>query len=89
MIDDLFLELAQKSLFCMITDIMLPLNTGIVGTGYAAKKRAEAIAQDSRIDLLAAAGHTPETLDKFCLTHQIGAVNSIRQLINLPQLDLI
>ncbi|MFM6005605.1 MAG: Gfo/Idh/MocA family oxidoreductase, partial [Sphaerospermopsis kisseleviana] len=41
-----------------------PLNkimrVGLVGTGYAAKLRAEALKQDPRTQLVAIAGHTLE-----------------------------
>ena len=68
--------------------MVFPLKVGIVGTGYAAKKRAEAIAADPRIDLLLVAGHTPERSQEFCSTYQ-GEGVSITELVNSPQLDLV
>ena len=73
----------------MITKPVLSLQVGIVGTGYAAKKRAEAIKSDSRAELAAVTGHTPEKLQEFCQTHQAEAVASWDELVNLTQLDLI
>ena len=73
----------------MITKVNFPLQVGIVGTGYAAKKRAEAIKLDRRAKLLAVTGNTPEILARFSQTHAVKAVDSWSQLINLPELDLI
>ena len=72
----------------MIENIVFPLKAGIVGTGYAAKKRAEAIATDPRLNLLFVAGHNSQRLEKFCSTHEAKGV-SVTQLVNSPQLDLI
>lgn len=65
------------------------LNVGIVGTGYAAKKRAEALQADARANLLAVTGNTPERIQDFCQTFTVSAVDSWQQLVNLPELDLI
>ena len=73
----------------MITKPVSSLQVGIVGTGYAAKKRAEAVKTDSRTTLVAVTGHTPEKLQEFCQTHQAKAVASWNELVNLTQLDLI
>lgn len=66
-----------------------PLKVGIVGTGYAASKRAEAIQSDPRALLVAATGNTSAKLQEFCATYEIEAVDSWSKLVNLPQLDLI
>ena len=73
----------------MITKLISPLQVGIVGTGYAAKKRAEAIESDSRAELIAVTGNTPAKLKEFCQTHQAQAIDSWNELVNLTQLDLI
>ena len=67
----------------------MPFKIGIVGTGYAAKKRAEAIKSDFRTELVAVSGHSPQKLQEFCQTHQAQAVSSWNELVNLTQLDLI
>jgi biliverdin reductase len=72
----------------MIVDPVL-LKVGIIGTGYAARKRAEAIKSDRRTELLVVTGNTPEKLQEFCQTYAVEAVDSWRELVNLPQLDLI
>ena len=73
----------------MMTNLTSPLRVGIVGTGYAAKKRAEAIKSDPRAELLAVTGNTPEKLQEFCQVHTVRAIDSWSRLINLPELDLI
>ena len=72
----------------MIGDSVL-LKVGIIGTGYAAKKRAEAIKSDRRTELLVVTGNTPVKLQEFCQTYAVEAVDSWSELVNLPQLDLI
>jgi biliverdin reductase len=66
-----------------------PLKVGIVGTGYAAKKRAEAIMADRRTELLAVTGNTPERIESFCQTFAIQALDSWVKLVDLAELDLI
>lgn len=72
----------------MIVDSVL-LKVGIIGTGYAARKRAEALKSDPRTELLVATGNTPVKLQEFCQTYAVSAVDSWSELVNLPQLDLI
>jgi biliverdin reductase len=66
-----------------------PLKVGIVGTGYAAKKRAEALISDQRTELLVVTGNTPEKLQEFCQTYQLEAIDSWTRLVDLSELDLI
>lgn len=66
-----------------------PLGVGIIGTGYAATKRAEALQTDSRTKLLVVTGNTPERMQEFCQTFGVEAIDSWTRLVNLPQLDLI
>jgi biliverdin reductase len=66
-----------------------PIKVGIVGTGYAAKKRAEALAADSRAKLISVTGNTPEKLQNFCENFKVTPINSWQQLINQPELDLV
>ena len=73
----------------MITDLTLPIGVGIVGTGYAAQKRAETIGAEDRAQLIAAAGNTPQKLQEFCELNGIDAAASWHQLVNAPNLDLI
>ncbi len=70
-------------------NVTSPLRVGIVGTGYAAKKRAEAIKSDPRTELLAVTGNTPEKLQEFSQVYATTAIDSWSRLVNLPELDLI
>lgn len=70
-------------------NVTSPLRVGIVGTGYAAKKRAEAIKSDPRTELLAVTGNTPEKLQEFSQVYAATAIDSWSRLVNLPKLDLI
>lgn len=65
------------------------LKVGIVGTGYAAKKRAEAIKSDERCQLIAVTGSDRARRRKFSQNFGIEAVDSVQELVNLPELDLI
>ena len=67
----------------------LPLKVGLVGTGYAAKLRAETIQADQRSQLVAVVGHTPEKTEAFCQTHQTQAFKSWAELVEHPELDLV
>ncbi|MBD2100516.1 Gfo/Idh/MocA family protein [Leptolyngbya sp. FACHB-261] len=64
-----------------------PLRVGLVGTGYAAKVRAETLGSDSRVKLLAVSGHqrTAEFAESFGLV----AVDDWTQLVQRPDLDLV
>jgi biliverdin reductase len=73
----------------MITDAVSPLKVGIVGTGYAAKKRAEAIKADPRAELLVVTGSNSSRVAEFCQVYGVKAVDSWSELVHLPHLDLI
>lgn len=65
------------------------LNIGIVGTGYAAKKRAEAIIKDNRANLWSVTGSDLERTTKFARNYAITAVDSWQKLVSDPKLDLV
>ncbi len=67
----------------------MSLKVGIVGTGYAAKKRAEALQLDERAELLTVTGNNPQIIHDFCQTFPVSGVDSWQQLVNLSELDLI
>ena len=69
--------------------ITAPLKVGIVGTGYTAKRRAEAIQADERSELCFVTGNTPERTDEFCQTFGINSLTSWQQLVNHSDLDLV
>lgn len=68
---------------------MKSLKVGIVGTGYAAKKRAEAIIADKRAELVYVTGNSPEKIQDFCQNFPITGLDSWQQLVNKEELDLI
>ncbi|MGF1498633.1 MAG: Gfo/Idh/MocA family protein [Elainellaceae cyanobacterium] len=65
------------------------LCVGLVGTGYAARLRAETLIADPRSHLVAVAGHSPEKTAAFGQTHQAEAIASWEELVVRPDLDLV
>ena len=73
-----------------MTQINTPsIRAGLVGTGFAAKLRAEALQSDSRSRLVAVSGHAPEKTQEFARNHEAIALDSWQQLIEHPDLDLV
>jgi len=72
-----------------IDNSVIPLQVGIVGTGYAARKRAEAIKLDQRAQLLVATGNNLQHTQDYCQKYGAAAVDTWDQLVHLPQLDLV
>jgi biliverdin reductase len=66
-----------------------PLRVGIIGTGYAAKKRAEAVQNDPRVELIAVTGNTPEKLASFCQEFGAIAVDSWQRLVDRDDIDIV
>lgn len=66
----------------------MPIQVGLVGTGYAAKLRAEAVRSHPQAELVAVAGHTPETTQEFSHIHHTQAIEAWQELVNLP-VDLV
>lgn len=64
------------------------LRVGLVGTGYAAKLRAEALRQDPRSDLIAIAGN-PQRTAILATEYAIEAMSSWQQLVEREDLDLV
>jgi biliverdin reductase len=65
------------------------LQVGLVGTGYAARLRAEALQSASQAALVAVAGHTLEKTQEFSQTYGAEAVPSWMELVQRSDLDLI
>lgn len=65
------------------------VRAGIVGTGYAAARRAEAIQTDDRSKLIAIAGHKPEQTAAFAQSYGIPALESWRDLVKRSDIDLV
>lgn len=65
-----------------------PIKVGLVGTGYAAKLRAETLPKDGRSHLVAVVGHTLEQTEAFSQTYQAQALSDWEQLV-CSDLDLV
>jgi biliverdin reductase len=62
---------------------------GIVGTGYAAQKRAEALQEEDRAELVAVAGNNPEKTASFSQKFAITPFDSWQKLIDRSDIDLV
>jgi biliverdin reductase len=69
--------------------VNLPIQVGLVGTGYAAKLRAETFSADRRTNLVAVAGYTPEKLQEFSQTYGIEPFNFWMEMLERVPLDLV
>jgi biliverdin reductase len=78
-----------EALVTQINTPSVPIRAGLVGTGFAAKLRAETLQADSRSHLVAVSGHTFEKTKEFAHTHEASAVDSWQQLVEHPDLDLV
>jgi biliverdin reductase len=65
------------------------VRVGLVGTGYAAKLRAEALVGDERSHLVAIVGHQPENTAAFAQEYQTFALTSWEQLVEREDIDLV
>lgn len=68
---------------------MHPIRVGLIGTGYAAKARAESLQSDPRWRLVAVAGRTLEKTSAFCDAYGAAAMPVWMELINRSDLDLV
>jgi biliverdin reductase len=67
----------------------LDLKVGIVGTGFVAKLRAEALHTDPRSHISAIAGHTVEKTALFAQNYDARAFQHWQDLVREPDLDLV
>ncbi|MBL1203644.1 MAG: Gfo/Idh/MocA family oxidoreductase [Nostoc sp. GBBB01] len=73
------------------------VRVGLVGTGYAAKFRAEALLNDERMQerraarshLVAVVGHNPEKTQSFAREYEIAALSSWKELVERQDIDLV
>lgn len=65
------------------------IRIGIIGTGFAAQKRAEALIEDDRAEVIAVSGHNSDNLRAFCDNYSLQGVDSPEALIANPDLDLV
>lgn len=66
------------------------MQVGLVGTGYAARLRAEALqAEKARARLVAIAGRQPERTRDFCQSYGAIACEAWETLVAMPEIDLV
>lgn len=65
------------------------LQVGLVGTGFAARRRAEALGTHVQAQLLFATGNNRERAQAFCQQHATTFLKSWEELISHPGLDLV
>lgn len=65
------------------------IQVGLIGTGYAAQKRAESLASDPRGQLVAVAGRVPQRVETFAQSHGADAVNDWSAILANQAIDLI
>jgi biliverdin reductase len=70
-------------------EINLPIRVGIVGTGFAAKVRAQNLEAEVRTQLVAVAGRNPERTAEFAQSFNILAVADWQTLVNMSEIDLV
>ncbi len=69
--------------------ITLPIGVGLVGTGVAAKVRAQTLASEPRTELLAVAGRTPNRTAEFVANFGVAAVADWQTLVGMPDIGLV
>ncbi len=62
---------------------------GLIGTGYAATRRAEFLAQDHRGRLVAVAGHTWEKVQQLSSTYSAVACGHWRDVLGHPEVEIV
>jgi len=67
----------------------MTINIGIVGTGFVADKRAQALLKDDRVKLRLVAGNKEENVSKFAQKYSLEKTQSWQALVENPSLDLI
>ncbi len=65
------------------------IQVGIIGTGFAACRRAEVLLQSKFASLVAVTGHTQEKTEEFAAKYGVSLLNSWPELVSLPNLDLV
>ncbi len=66
-----------------------PIGVAIVGTGFAARMRAEAFNADGRSRLLAVAGRRSQAVAEFAQTHGATPWTDWRAMVAAPEVDLV
>ncbi len=66
-----------------------PLKVALIGTGFVAKRRAEALQSDSRVQLTFVSGHTSAHVADFCQKFGLSSLNNWQELVTHPDVDLV
>jgi biliverdin reductase len=65
------------------------LRVGLIGTGYAAKLRAQALQQDPRTHLVGISGHTRDKTAALAQAYQMEIIDSWQELVAREDIDLV
>lgn len=68
---------------------MLPLQVGLVGTGFVAKLRADCLQADDRAQIAYVTGHHPEKVEAFSQPYGAQSVAAWQELVEKPEIDLV
>ncbi|MBD2576560.1 Gfo/Idh/MocA family oxidoreductase [Oscillatoria sp. FACHB-1406] len=66
-----------------------PLRVGLVGTGFVAARRTEALLADDRTELIAVAGRDRARTEVFCQRYGCTVCEAWDELVKEPSLDLV
>jgi biliverdin reductase len=69
--------------------INLPIRVGLVGTGFAAKVRAQTVIAEARTQLVAIAGRDLRRCGEFAQAFDTNAVADWQTLVQMPNIDLV
>ncbi len=69
--------------------ISQPVRIGLVGTGFAAKMRAQALQAESRAQLVVVASSSPERAQEFATEFNIRAAQNWEELLHMSDVDLV
>ncbi|MDY6939549.1 MAG: Gfo/Idh/MocA family oxidoreductase [Cyanobacteriota bacterium] len=69
-------------------DLTAPVRVGLIGTGYAAARRADAFTEDGRSHLVAVAGSDLPRAQEFAAPYSAVALDSWESLVQRPDVDL-
>jgi biliverdin reductase len=70
-------------------EIALPIRVGLIGTGFAAKIRAQTIQAEPRTQLIAVAGRNPDRTGAFADAFTVQAIADWETLVTRSDIDLV
>jgi Oxidoreductase family, NAD-binding Rossmann fold len=73
----------------MVFDRPKVIGIGLIGTGYAAKVRAEVVNAEPRAKLVGITGNRPDQTQAFATTHQTQVFPNWQALINHSEVQLV